>query len=197
MRGISPSDPRAREPRAQQAEDQDTLARVCPNLTTEPSSGVRLALSLTPHGRLVLAVQDEAPALDPQLASRLSAAFARGNGHGLLRLGAAEVGRVLPPVFTYFRDLGTRFVTALCTRPDADGQGVELPPPPRNDLEAMALAAPIMSGAEYLTADLLLDLWTAIGEAVLVEHKQSGLSLSDFLCSARRVILACTMAESA
>ena len=181
MRGISPSDPRAREPRAQQAEDQDTLARVCPNLTTEPSSGVRLALSLTPHGRLVLAVQDEAPGLDPQLASRLSAAFARGNGHGLLRLGAAEVGRVLPPVFTYFRDLGTRFVTALCTRPDADGQGVELPPPPRNDLEAMALAAPIMSGAEYLTADLLGDLWTAIGEAVLVEHKQSGLSLSDFL----------------
>ena len=40
--------------------------------------------------------------------------------------------------------------------------GVELPPPPRNDLEAMALAAPHHVGAEYLTADLLATR-TAIG----------------------------------
>ncbi|MBA2590832.1 MAG: hypothetical protein M3495_07720 [Pseudomonadota bacterium] len=34
-----------------------------------------------------------------------------GVGHGLLRLGAAEVGEVLAPVFAYWRGLGSRHVT--------------------------------------------------------------------------------------
>ena len=78
---------------------------------------------LTPHGRLRLIEEDNAPALDPELAQRLRDAFARGSGHGLLQLGAGEVGTVLPPVFCYWREFGARYVTALCTQPDT-----ELPP---------------------------------------------------------------------
>src|SRR5215472_9943059 len=55
-----------------------------------------LAPVLTPHGLLMLAqsleAEEEALALEPERGSRLEKAFARGAGHGLLLLGADEVG---------------------------------------------------------------------------------------------------------
>ena len=42
-------------------------------------------------------------ALEEAVAARIEAAFAHGSGHGLLRLGAGEVGRVLPPIFGWLR----------------------------------------------------------------------------------------------
>src|SRR6266496_2770350 len=65
----------------------------------------------------------EALALEPELGSRLEQAFARGCGHGLLRLGADEAGTALPPVLSYWRELGARYVTALCALPGIDQGG--------------------------------------------------------------------------
>ena len=79
---------------------------------------VSLAPALTPHGRLSLLDVDDAPYLDPELAKRRRAAFERGSGHGLLHLGASEAGTALPPVFSYWRDFGAWYVTALCTQSD-------------------------------------------------------------------------------
>ena len=135
---------------------------------TATSTELRLTPSLTPHGRLVIVPLDDAPALEPALGERIRQAFGHGAGHGLLRLGAAEVGQVLPPVFAYWRELGNRFVTALCTRPETQDRKAELPPPPE-DLEALAAAAPLMPGAEYLTADVLRNLWAGLGEAFTAE----------------------------
>jgi non-specific serine/threonine protein kinase len=59
-----------------------------------------LAPVLTPHGLLMLAqsleAEGEAPALEPEHALRLEKAFARGAGHGLVLLGADEVGTTGP-----------------------------------------------------------------------------------------------------
>ena len=60
---------------------------------------IRLSPCLTPHGHLVLAAAGDVPELDAVLVERIGQAFARGAGHGLLRLGAGEIGQVLPPVF--------------------------------------------------------------------------------------------------
>ena len=110
-----------------------------------------LALILTPHGRLTLGPVEEGPALDSGLARRLHDAFARGSGHGLLQLGASEVGTVLPPAFSYWREFGTRYVTALCTLPDVatDPSKARVPAPPLGELQPLALASPPMMGAEY------------------------------------------------
>src|SRR5437879_9494968 len=81
---------------------------------------VSLAPILTPHGRLLLAEENGAPLLDPDLARRLRDAFLRGPGHGLLQLGAGEVGTALPSAFSYWREFGARYVTALCTQPEAE-----------------------------------------------------------------------------
>ena len=96
-----------------------------------------LAPILTPHGCLTLGQVSDAPTLDPALAQRLQDAFGRGSGHGLLQLGASEVGTALPPVFSYWREFGVRYVTALCTRFDAEAppSKVRVPSPPNEELE--------------------------------------------------------------
>ena len=76
------------------------------------------SLSLTPRGQLLFTVEDDAPS--GPLVHTLESAFARGSGHGLLELGAAEVGTALPADFSYWRDFAARFVTTICTHPDLD-----------------------------------------------------------------------------
>ena len=122
---------------------------------------------LTPHGLLILTQMEEAPALEPDQRLRLEKAFIRGSGHGLLWLGADEVGTVLPPVLSYWRELGLRYVTALCALPDV-GDGRTKPPmpiPADGELDTMAAAVPPMIGAEYLTTTVLADLWRAMDSA--------------------------------
>jgi hypothetical protein len=64
-----------------------------------------LAPVLTPHGVLTLRPSGDGAALEPDRGSRLEKAFAKGPGHGLLCLGADEVGTALPPVLSYQRTL--------------------------------------------------------------------------------------------
>jgi non-specific serine/threonine protein kinase len=136
-------------------------------------------LWLSPRGHLLLEPWDEAPAMDPGLLDVLAPAFARGSGHGLLRLGAGEAGRVLAPGFAYWRAFGVRFITAVCTRPEGAGP---LPgPPPDWDLELAAAGAPPMPGAEYLTAEVLLALWEDLGRAFAAELAEAGVPVQDFL----------------
>ena len=121
--------------------------------------------------------------MDPGLARRLKDAFSRGSGHGILQLGATEVGVVLPPVFSYWRELGTRYVTALCTLPDAASYPAKahVSAPPAGELESLALASPPMTGAEYLTAEVLRTLWQEMDAAFTQELAASGKSIQDFL----------------
>jgi len=144
---------------------------------------VFLALVLTPHGHLVLMEEPEAPGLDRALAGRLRSAFARGPGHGLLWLGATEAGAALPPVYSYWRDFGTRYVTALCTQPDIEGRPAKarVPCPTDEELNWMVLGAPPMTGAEYLNATVLGALWQELDAAFGVELAESQCGVQDFL----------------
>jgi superfamily II DNA or RNA helicase len=142
-----------------------------------------LAPILTPHGRLLLEVVDDAPALPPDLSHRLQKAFGRGPGHGLLQLGAAEVGTPLPPVFSYWHEFGAHYVSAVCGQHDLDERRahVPIPPPPQGELDRLAAAAPPILGAEYLTAPVLEALWNELGAAFQTELADSKTSLQDFL----------------
>src|SRR3990170_2511680 len=134
-----------------------------------------LAPVLTPHGRLILTQAEDAPALAPDLSRRLRQSFARGPGHGLLQLGAGEVGTALPPVFGYWREFGARYVTALCMLPEVEERRAraEIPAPPPEELETLAAAAPPMTGAEYLTASVLRALWEGLDAAFRSELSES------------------------
>jgi superfamily II DNA or RNA helicase len=140
---------------------------------------------VTPHGRLVCEPSAEAPEMDAAIAGRLSEAFGRGSGPGLLRLGAAEVGIALPPVFAWWRAFAARYMAGLCLRAGeaAAAPGRDVPAPSEGELAELALTAPMMAGAEYLTPDVLRDLWAAIGGAVAASLAASGADLQGFLKS--------------
>ncbi len=142
-----------------------------------------LAPVLTPHGVLTLMPADEGVALEPQLGTRLTQAFRRGSGHGLLCLGAGEVGTALPPMLSYWRDFGTRYVTALCALPGIGDNDTKppLPVPPDGDLDKLVAAVPPMTGAEYLTVDVLADLWRQTDAAFDAERAEAKLPVQQFL----------------
>jgi non-specific serine/threonine protein kinase len=150
-------------------------------IATEPVT--TLAPILTPHGRLLLEPTDDAVALSPDLSHRLRKAFARGSGHGLLQLGAAEVGTTLPPVFGYWREFSARYVSAVCGHQDLDTSRSHtiVGPLSLDELERLAAAAPPMFGAEYLTPAVLEALWNELGAAFQSELAESTTSVQDFL----------------
>jgi hypothetical protein len=145
--------------------------------------GASLGLALTPQGHLIVRHEADAPNVDAAVAARLEKAFQRGSGHGLLQLGAEEAGTALPPVYSYWREFGGRFVTALCTQPDVEAHQDELhvPRPSDDDLNWMVLGAPPMTGAEYLNAAALEGLWQALDKAFKVELAESRGGVQDFL----------------
>ena len=146
----------------------------------------RLGLRLTPHGRLVVEDRDDAPEIDAAASIRLIEAFAVGTGHGLVHLGAAEVGRALPPVFVWWRDFAARYIGSLCLH--ASGAEAEenreppgVPAPNAAELSSLVLTAPMMAGAEYLTQDVLAALWDEMAWAFAASLAAAGTGLQTFL----------------
>lgn len=148
----------------------------------------RIQLRLTPRGHLLLEEANDAPTLDDKVAARLTSAFGRGTGDGLLQLGAGEVGQALPPAFVWWRDFAIRYVEAICLH-GAGGAG-ETPsatllsaidPPAEAELATLVLTAPMMPGAEYLTADILRGLWVDLATAFAASFTAAGTDLQAFL----------------
>jgi non-specific serine/threonine protein kinase len=143
------------------------------------------ALVLTPHGHLTLRQDGDTTPPELEHDARVKAAFGRGPGHGLLCLGADEVGAVLPPVMSYWREFATRYLTVLCALPGLGEERTKpsVPIPPDEELSRMAAAAPPMMGAEYLTAFVLADLWRGTDAAFDAELVEAKLSVQEFLKS--------------
>jgi non-specific serine/threonine protein kinase len=130
-----------------------------------------LAPHLTPGGHLLAVPEDDAPLplLADEIRPRLGSSFALGAGHGLLHLGTAEIGRILPPAWAWWRDFAARYVTALCATPE--GGEIAVVTPVASDFDALIADAPPMTGGEYLTADVLTTLW---GEINTAWHQELG-----------------------
>lgn len=138
-------------------------------------------LALTPQGHLRLVSDADSLPLAPELAERLTTAFERGAGNGLLELGAREVGSALPPVLAYWREFAARYVTALCAAPeDKDIAVLSLDV---TTIDSLVSDAPPMLGAEYLSPDVLVALWTQVGAAVREALGESGAGLAELLRS--------------
>ena len=142
-----------------------------------------LHIRLTPHGHLVLERSQGAFDVEKALANRLVAAFAQGTGPGLMQLGAGEIGQVLPPVFAWWRSFAGQFMAGLCVHAPgvADMLLPEVAPPSAPERAALTLAAPMMPGSEYLTADVLLTLWAEMAAAVSAALQATQMDLQRFL----------------
>ena len=146
----------------------------------------RLGLRLTPHGRLVVEDGDDAPEIDAAASIRLTEAFAQGAGHGLVQLGAAEVGQALPPVFGWWRGFAARYVGSLClhasgTEAEDTRELANVPAPSAAELSSLVLTAPMMAGAEYLTQDVLLASWNEMARVFAASLVAAKTGLQTFL----------------
>ncbi|MCK7502574.1 MAG: hypothetical protein MZW92_81700 [Comamonadaceae bacterium] len=125
----------------------------------------------------MLVPDSDAPSLPAALQQRLTDAFALGSGHGLLHLGAAEVGSILPPSWAWWRDFAARYVTALCATPE----GGAIAAPDDQALDRLIADAPPMTGVEYLTTEVLRTLWKDLDAALRNELAASKIPLQEFL----------------
>ncbi len=140
-----------------------------------------LGLRLTPRGHLVPVEAEDSPDLEDKIAARLIEAFAKGSGHGLMRLGAGEVGQALPPVFSWWHDFAARYMGGLCLR-SSDTTFI-VPPPDDGELATLVLTAPMMPGAEYLNQDVLKALWEEVGMVFASSLAAAGMDIQTFLKS--------------
>ncbi len=133
-----------------------------------------LEVALTPMGHVVLRAGDDASSsVSGATAARIAKAFDSGSAAGLLHLGWVESSTPLPPAFAFWRDFARSLVAAVCTRSDVEELrgSLELPAD-AEALAALALAAPPMTGAEYLDGPLLERLWAELLEELKAELRR-------------------------
>ncbi len=141
-----------------------------------------LELTLSPSGRIFvdLAAGSEPPSV--VVARRIELAFAAGSGSGLLHLGAVETKTELPQSVAFFRDLGRLFMTRLCAVSDLEEKRdhviVELP---AHELSWLVMRAPPFKGAEYLTQEVLVELWTKVEAAFQTEIASATGTVQEYL----------------
>ena len=96
----------------------------------------------------------------------------------------AELEGELPPGFSWFREFGHLFFTAVCALPDLDLPSAASNAPPSPDFDELARSAAPMLGGEYLTAAVLELLWGAAWDALSArasECPQQGSNLRPWL----------------
>jgi len=136
-----------------------------------------LDLALSPSGRLRFSASETAIDVGPARLARLTEAFERGAGDGLMQLGGAELEGDLPPALGWFRDFGRLFFTALCALPDLDLPGAVSNAPPPPDFDELARSAAPMLGGEYLNGAVLGAFWSQTWNALSSRAAERGESV--------------------
>ncbi|TDI35990.1 MAG: DEAD/DEAH box helicase [Acidobacteria bacterium] len=141
-------------------------------LDSAPVESGTLCCGWTPSGHIDIypGSPDEGPGLSTSVQRRIVDAFNVGRGHGVLHLGAGELSTDLHPTLSHWRDFGRSFVASVCGALDpTDPTSLVLPALAADELAAFFEATPPMRGAELLTPELLVDLWSDIGKALTAE----------------------------
>ena len=146
-------------------------------------AGVVLDLAISPAGKAYLEVaHGDTDAPTSVAATRIRNAFERNAAHGLLQLGAMELGGALAPALAFGREFAHLFMarlTAVATLAE-DWARVEMPAPSA-ELEELAAAAPPMRGAEYLDGAVLEAWWVDLHAAVREDIAATGGDVSAWL----------------
>lgn len=106
---------------------------------------------------------------------------------GLLHLATAELGTPLPADFDFLRNFAKRYLTQLCHLPELgilSEQVVDVPnvpPPSISELEFFLITAPPMTGAEYLTSEVLVSWWQDLDRYVHEKIRKHSKGAADWI----------------
>ncbi|MFO7688912.1 MAG: DEAD/DEAH box helicase [Desulfobacterales bacterium] len=144
---------------------------------------MRFELLLTPAGRLRLQQDDDDSGAAPDAwMMRVAAAFPSSQAAGLFALAATRPEMPPPPSFIFWRDFTCRFVTQLCRTPESVGNRLDpIEPPVEAELAVMLPSAPPMQGAEYLSVEVLADLWAQLDTWVRQQIAAAEVGLAEWL----------------
>lgn len=142
-----------------------------------------LICGLTPGGQIVLRHGlDQGRTLTASAVKRITDAFAKSRGHGVLHLGAAELSTDLDPTLGFWRDLGQSLIARVCATLDPnDPESFAVPVPEADELDALAHAAPPMQGSELISNFLLTQLWADTGNALVEEGRSQKDGIQGYL----------------
>ncbi len=112
---------------------------------------------LTPAGHLAWRADPE----DSPSLRAVGDVFTRDWLEGLFTLAAEKVAPGQAVAIEFWRKLAQRYLTSLCHVPDTQGDFEPAPPSPAEFATAV-LSAPPMTGGEYLTRQVLADIWDAL-----------------------------------
>ena len=124
-------------------------------------------LELTPHGFLISRnpAQKELPL------------FSKSDAAGLVALAGQKLTVEADPSVGFWKSFSTQFLRTLCHIPE--DEELEIPPPSAIELAEIVLNAPPMRGAEYLSPDVLSNLWKRLETWTKEQLTENG--LTDFL----------------
>jgi len=123
-------------------------------------------IRLTPTGHLCW----EAPEnqAEPAQLAALQEVFSIDWRDGLFTLAAEKIGTGDPAswprqslTLRYWQGVADRYLTALCHIPGST-EKIEVEPPSPAECATLVLTAPPMRGGEYLTAQVLLNIWSTL-----------------------------------
>lgn len=113
----------------------------------------------------------------PAAPRAISEAFAKGDAHGLMHLATAALNDQLDPALGWAREWGRQFFTRLCQTRNA----AAVEPPAETERAGLLAEAPPMRGAEYLTDQMFLRLWSDLIGVVAEESAQDNRGLAGWL----------------
>ena len=136
-----------------------------------------LELRMTPHGVVAASPYKG----NQRWAGGVASRFAEHEAAGLVALAAASVPHHVSVSVVFWRDIAAEFLRALC---HVSGNGAlahdVIESPTTVVLAEWVLNAPPMQGAEYLTPDVLRQLWLRLLEWTVEQANECG-GLSHFL----------------
>jgi len=142
-------------------------------------------LAISPAGRVYLeTARGDTDTTLSAATTRIRNAFERSSAHGLLQLGAVELGVAMPPALAFGREFAHLFMarfTGVASLPEQWATVVL--PAPRAELEELAAAAPPMTGAEYLDGAVLEAWWVDLHTAVRQDIAAGGGDVNAWLRS--------------
>ena len=137
-------------------------------------------LSVSPQGHVYVDNGSNDGEIVPE---QILSPFDRGSAYGLLHLGINQCASPLPATFRFWQEFARRLVTAYCKIPEPSDHHAptDVPPPNAEELTAILASAPFMKGGEYLTLEVLTNVWNAIKEALHSEVCAFSGSVQEYL----------------
>ncbi len=118
-----------------------------------------IGIRLTPTGNLCWESSGDSP--EEVHLGRVREVFEADWRQGLFLLAADKVDAAASPALRYYQSIAEFLLTRLCHLPE--GMGLkDVEAPTEADRVEWFLNAPPMQGGEYLSADLILDIWNSV-----------------------------------